>query len=91
MTRKLMEDHEKNSKYGTHRGYGTRYDIAGGNGVEIERARAPGLGVFLDYKNKVCAKCKNSKPVKGGTNKNYIFVCADCSTRKKTLQPKENQ
>ncbi|CAB4132016.1 hypothetical protein UFOVP136_11 [uncultured Caudovirales phage] len=31
------------------------------------------------FTKKICRRCKNTKETKGGTNKNFIFVCKDCN------------
>jgi formylmethanofuran dehydrogenase subunit E len=33
------------------------------------------------FKKKTCGKCRERKTVAGGTNKNYRFVCAQCSEK----------
>ena len=63
-------------------GYGTRYDNIGGNNIDIERRKHQALGFHGRRGVKTCRSCKQLVPVKGGTNKNRVFICAECNEKR---------
>ena len=70
-------------------GSGSRYDKWTPSAIEAERAlnrdRPPRLQ-FAPMGQKLCVRCKNRKPIKGGSQRpNSIgvlaFTCADCKAK----------
>jgi len=44
-------------------GHGSRYDNdGGGNHIDRIRERAPGLGMFLNFRKRFCWECKQYRP-----------------------------
>lgn len=47
----------------TSHGHGSRYDNdGGGNHIDRIRERAPGLGMFLNFRKRFCWSCKQYRP-----------------------------
>jgi len=50
-----------------------------GNTIMWERDKQIGQYSESRFNKKMCRKCRQPKSAKGGTNKNFVFVCKDCN------------
>ena len=81
---KQSDDYYENGRFDSSvkskgKGYGARYDKGTPAWIDIERHKSNGTGMAIECRKRRCTACKEKKPVKGGTNKQHRFVCADCN------------